>query len=284
MNHKKKSFVFSSLILLQSFDIQSFCPWYFGSDAHESLNAWGEGRNRFEKESYIKDFPYFKHYVETIPLVDVSNVVMSDLPYPYNTLTSILPYENAGFYINFEAVAKLFSFNSIQNAIEVGSDFGRSTRNIASLLPTGGKLYAIDTWDFTNECQYDNTRYHPFLSNVVHTGLTDKIYPIKKPSQDAIEIFKLLRLTFDFIYLDGDHATEAVKRDLELYYPQLSATGIICGDDWLLKTVRTGIVQFAQKYNLTIYGACNFWFLKNEGGFAIKSFINADQSVWEFRS
>jgi len=84
------------------------------------------------------------------------------------------------------------------------------------------------------------------------------------------------------IYVDGDHATEAVFRDLELYYPLLSSHGVMCGDDWMLKTVRVGIVQFAQKYNLTIYGACNFWFLKDEGQYQYKDFLKADDSVWIF--
>jgi len=84
------------------------------------------------------------------------------------------------------------------------------------------------------------------------------------------------------IYVDGDHATEAVFRDLELYYPLLSSHGVICGDDWLLQTVRAGVIQFAQKHQLTIYGACNFWFLKDEGLYQCKDFLEADDSVWIF--
>jgi len=279
---KKNLHIFMlSIMSLGMLELNGFYPWYYGTNPYEAFALQGNDP-RFVAEDYIKYFPYYKHYVENIPLIDPVNIDISKLTYPYNTLSEIMPYDSTGYYVNSQYVSMLFSSNNIVNAIEIGSDYGLSTRHIASLLPTGGKLYAIDTWDFTNESGYHNQRYVPFLSNVIHAGLTDKIIPIKKASQEVIEIFKLFRSSFDMIYVDGDHATEAVFRDLELYYPLLSSHGVMCGDDWMLKTVRVGIVQFAQKYNLTIYGACNFWFLKDEGQYQYKDFLKADDSVWIF--
>lgn len=269
------------LASVSAFEVQAFNLMYGGPDAYFSWATVG-GRERFVQEDYIKYYPHYKYYGEQIPLVDVSNIDFSQLPYPYNTLSNTVPYDRTGFYVNSEYVAKLFSLNTIVNAIEIGSDYGLSTRHIASLLPENGRLYAIDTWDFTNESGYHNQRYLPFLSNVIHAGLTDKIIPVKKASQDAVETFKLFRSTFDMIYVDGDHATEAVFRDLELYFPLLNSHGVICGDDWLLQTVRAGVIQFAQKHQLTIYGACNFWFLKKEGQYQYKDFFEADDSAWTF--
>ncbi|MFA5999171.1 MAG: class I SAM-dependent methyltransferase [Candidatus Babeliales bacterium] len=263
------------------FELKGFNPLYNGNDPYESFASM---RNdpRFFREDYIKYFPYYKHYRENISLIDPANIDLSKLPYPYNTLSNVEPYNPVGYYVNWQYVAKLLASNNIVNVIEIGSDYGLSTRHIASLLPENGRLYAIDTWDFTNEADYHNQRYVPFLSNVVRAGLTDKIIPVKKASQDVIEIFKLFRLSFDMIYLDGDHATEAVFRDLELYYPLLNSHGVMCGDDWMLKTVRAGIVQFAQKHNLTIYGACNFWFLRDEGQYKVSSFLEVSDEAWMF--
>lgn len=260
--------------------VHGFNNWYFGNDAHESFAHLGYDQ-RFVAEDYIAYFPYYKHYFEQFTFVDTSKIDVKQLPYPYNTLSHVLPYDSQGYYVNFEYITKLFAANKITTALEIGSDFGRSTRHIGSLLPDGGKLYAVDTWDFTVE-GYNNTRYAPFLSNVIHVGLTDKIIPIRKSSQDAIYDFKLFGLTFDLIYVDGSHQTEDVIRDLELYYPMRSEHGILCGDDWLLKTVRAGVIEFAQKHQLTIYGACNFWFIRDEGMFQIRSFLEADESVWIF--
>lgn len=266
------------------FDIQAFHPWYHGDDAYASLKMWFDCGHptTFHNEDYIKDFPYYKEYVENIPLIDTSCIDFSTLPYPYNTLSGVLPYEPRGCYANHEYIVKLFTFNNIASALEIGSDYGLSTRDIATLLPEAGQLYAVDVWDFTNEGYYTNQRYIPFLSNVIHAGLTGKIIPVRKSSQDAIETFKLFRSSFDLIYVDGDHQTAGVLSDLELYFPLLSSHGVICGDDWLVKTVRVAVIQFAQKYQLTVYGACNFWFLKNEGAYQLKSFIDADDSAWVF--
>lgn len=260
--------------------LEGFSPSYNGTNAYESLAQFGRDP-RFIVEDYIKYFPYYQHYVENIRLTDTTNIDLSTLPYPYNTLSKLLPYNSAGYYVNFKYTAKLFASNKIVHAIEIGSDLGRSTRHIASQLPEGGKLYAVDTWDFTSE-GYHNQRYIPFLSNVVHAGLTDKIIPVKKASGLAVEDFKSFPFKFDLIYIDGDHETPGALRDLELYYPLLSSHGVMCGDDWLLKGVRAAVLQFAQKNQLTVYGACNFWFLKNESGFAVKSHLDADDSAWIF--
>jgi predicted O-methyltransferase YrrM len=277
---KKINMLLFALIGYPILEIKGFCPWYHGTNAHESFAQLGNDP-RFVAEDYIKYFPYYKHYVENIPLIDTSNIDLSKLLYPYNTLSNLLPYDSSGYYVNWQYVTKLFAANNIINAIEIGSDLGRSTRHIASQLPENGKLYAIDTWDFTSE-GYHNQRYLPFLSNVIHAGLDNTIIPVKKASQEVIEIFKLFRLQFDLIYVDGDHETAGVFRDLELYYPLLSSHGILCGDDWMLKTVRAGIVQFAQKHELTIYGGCNFWFVKDEGSYQQKSFLDAAESIWIF--
>lgn len=283
---KKASLYLLALLVmnLSISEIKGYNPYYYGNDAYGSLQLWADwGLGEvFIKDDYVKDYCHYKHYFEHMPLIDTSSIDLSQLPYPYNTLPALVPYDRSGCYANSEYIAKLFASNNIVNAIEIGSDRGLSTRHIARLLPENGKLYAVDVWDFTNEGYYNDQRYIPFLSNVVRAGLTHKIFPIKGLSQESVEMFKLFRLNFDFMYVDGDHQTAGVLRDLELYYPLLSSHGVMCGDDWLVKTTRAGIIQFAQKYNLTIYGACNFWFLRDEGSFQIKSFLEAHDSVWVF--
>lgn len=37
---------------------------------------------------------------------------------------------------------------------------------------------------------------------------------------------------FDWVYIDADHSYEAVKRDLEFYYPLIKTGGYLCGDDY----------------------------------------------------
>ena len=39
--------------------------------------------------------------------------------------------------------------------------------------------------------------------------------------------------SIDFIYIDGSHSEENVRRDVELYLPKLKKNGIIAGHDYL---------------------------------------------------
>lgn len=248
---------------------------YEGLDANVSYEtSWG--KERFVKEDYLKYYQYYEPYVENINFADVSN--WQQLPAPYCELQNVFAFNKFGMYFNSKFIKKLFEHNNIVNAIEIGSYFGRSTRHIASLLPDDGKLYAVDSW------AYDENMYDQFLSNVVHAGLTHKIVPIKKMSNQAVPDVLSYHSSYDFVYVDGDHATEPVLQDLELYFPLLSQHGVICGDDWLIRTVRTAVLAFAQEHQLTVYGSCNFWFLKNEGQFAYHDFMdeNISDDVWVF--
>lgn len=39
---------------------------------------------------------------------------------------------------------------------------------------------------------------------------------------------------FDFIYIDANHSYEAVRADLEAWFPKLRSNGMFCGDDYLI--------------------------------------------------
>lgn len=269
--NKHQCLVFMSLLITPI--SHSFNLGYHGTDACESYEtSWG--KERFVKADYLKYYQYYEPYVERINMVDVSN--WQQLPAPYSQLTEVFPMYTFGMYFNSKFLDKLFDHNRIVNAIEIGSFYGQSTRHIASLLPDNGKLYAIDIW-----ASHDGM-YERFLSNVIHAGLTNKIVPIKKASKQAVPDVVSYCASFDLIYVDGDHETVPVFQDLELYFPLLSEHGVMCGDDWLLRSVRTAVLSFAQEHQLTVYGACNFWFLKNEGQFAYHDFMDVSDDAWRF--
>jgi predicted O-methyltransferase YrrM len=265
-------------MILSAIEFNAYNIGYDGNDAEVSYEtSWG--KERFFKDEYIKYFPYYKKWVEDYSRVDISAIELKKLPFPYCKLSSILPFNPFGMYFNGEYVKKIFENNDIKTAVEIGSYFGVSTRHIASLLPQASKLYAVDSWE------YYAGQYEQFLSNMVISGLASKVIPVKQKSDDAINFFNQFNKKFDFIYVDGDHETAGVFSDLENYYPLLTAMGVICGDDWLLKTVRMAVQMFAERYELTIYADCNFWFLKKEDcGYCYKSFLSAEDSAWKFGS
>lgn len=40
---------------------------------------------------------------------------------------------------------------------------------------------------------------------------------------------------FDFVYVDGNHLYEFVRRDLELFLPKMRRDGILAGDDYSVR-------------------------------------------------
>lgn len=197
-------------------------------------------------------------------------VDFTKLPPPYNTLTALLPFDGHGWYVNSKQVEQLIHERSVRTVIEVGSWLGLSTRHIARLLPEGGKVYAVDHWLGSSEhkttpefARYIPTLYEQFLSNVVHTRLTNKIVPVRMESLDAAKALSDVQV--DMIYLDSGHETENVYNDLVAWFPYvMNKKGVFCGDDWCWPSVRAAVEQFAQAFNLEIQVSNNFWVLQEK--------------------
>jgi predicted O-methyltransferase YrrM len=58
----------------------------------------------------------------------------------------------------------------------------------------------------------------------------DDVVIRRQTSLDAVHAFP--DNYFDWIYIDGNHLYEHVKKDLECYYPKVRPNGIIAGDDY----------------------------------------------------
>jgi predicted O-methyltransferase YrrM len=189
-----------------------------------------------------------------------------DLPPPYNT-AEILPFADHGFYTNATQIEALILGRGVKTIIEVGSWLGTSTRHMASCLPEGGIVYAVDHWQGSSEHQPGQRAWIPeverlyeyFLSNVIQAGLAHKIIPMRMSSLEAA---KQLQVKADLIYIDAGHETKSVYKDLVAWYPHIHKNGVLCGDDWAWEPVQKAVKKFAKKNNLRIKASGNFWRLK----------------------
>jgi hypothetical protein len=222
-------------------------------------------------------------------------ILMATLPEPYSQIKEVLPFNDHGWYDgNAFYIEKLMTLNKVKTVIEVGSWLGKSTRHIASLLQSSGKLYAVDTWAGSTE-HYNGLEsgmlqnlYEQFLSNIIHAKLTDIVIPVRMQSQQAAPIFtQKLTTKVDLIYIDAAHDTKSVMADLKAYWPFVANNkGILCGDDWTWQTVRVAVEMFASHHGLTVCFGGNFWFLKREGVMFAKkdleSLLNNPDEVFIF--
>lgn len=205
----------------------------------------------------------------------VSEILFDLLPY--------CDYNAEGSHANYDLVVfqKLLKKYNVEKFIEIGSNLGLSSYNIAKILPDNSEIYCIDIW-----C--DNTRYQQFLSNITHQGVANKVFPIKLFSEEASSYFA--NKSIDFIYVDADHSESSVYKDISIWYPKLKNTGIMAGDDWELSSktntaryrlfpvkkqnheilseddehpVRKAVKRFAIEHNLDIFTQGNFWFFRS---------------------
>jgi predicted O-methyltransferase YrrM len=183
---------------------------------------------------------------------------------PYNDLKEVLPFNPKGMYINQIPIEQLIKKKKPKIVVELGCWLGQSTRHIASLLPEDGKVYAVDHWLGSEEHQHSlelSTLYEQFLSNVIHTNLTDKIIPFRMTTLQAADEFYRMNLKPDLVYIDAAHDEESVYADLTAYFPLVEGHGVLCGDDWNWGdgSVKKAVIKFARENRLKIE-LHNDWF------------------------
>ena len=115
--------------------------------------------------------------------------------------------------------------------VEIGSYLGESTLVFADHFK---EIITIDPF-LDNYDPNDETCQHAPLS-VVHEQFLlniegkNNIKHIQKLSDDAIA--ELKDQSFDFIYIDGLHTYDQIKKDIENYLPLVKKGGFIAGHDY----------------------------------------------------
>jgi predicted O-methyltransferase YrrM len=143
---------------------------------------------------------------------------MRDIPYA-NGLKDLISYIN-----NIKSTENM-------SMIEIGSYAGESTeifsKHFKNIITIDPFMNDYDKNDLT--CQYmELTKvYDVFLKVINKYG---NISHIKKPSDEAI--FNLKDIKVDFVYIDGLHTYEQVKKDIVNYLPLINKGGFIGGHDY----------------------------------------------------
>jgi hypothetical protein len=83
---------------------------------------------------------------------------------------------------------------------------------------------------------------------------------MRLPSEEAA---KEISEALDFVYIDGNHSYEFVKKDIELYWELLKHGGVIGGHDYLesYPGVRRAVDVFAEKERLRVFKLFPDWWI-----------------------
>ena len=136
------------------------------------------------------------------------------------------------FVANIDMLEFFFNRNKnleIKSFMEIGSFEGSSICYFLKKLDQCGNFVCIDIWDGVEELKDQNFREveKKFDLNTYNEQ------KIKKMKMTSDIFFEKNSEMFDLIYVDGNHHSFQVKKDLENSYKFLNPSGILIIDDFL---------------------------------------------------
>uniref|UniRef100_A0A914E227 Uncharacterized protein n=1 Tax=Acrobeloides nanus TaxID=290746 RepID=A0A914E227_9BILA len=81
-------------------------------------------------------------------------------------------------------------------------------------------------------------------------GLDNIVYPLRLTSSAAAHLFHCYQIQADVAFIDADQDYNAIKRDIQLYYPLVRKEGIFMGLNYSMKGVEQAVNEFMEKKNL----------------------------------
>lgn len=90
-------------------------------------------------------------------------------------------------------------------------------------------MYLVDPWAPYEGCleQHNPNDYKTAMDRL--SPYAGRHAHLRMKSEDAAQYIPPI---LDFVFIDGNHQYEYVKRDLELYWPLIKHGGIMCGHDY----------------------------------------------------
>lgn len=137
-------------------------------------------------------------------------------------------------------------------AVEVGVDGGGYSAFI--LRKTNPeKLYLIDCWTHQEPSVYDDPEANVadpeqeerYQSVKRRFAADNRVVIIRDYSENAVHQFADESL--DWVYIDANHGYEAVKQDLDLWWPKIKKGGLLSGHDYAIRP-SFGVVQAVNEF------------------------------------
>lgn len=137
---------------------------------------------------------------------------------------------------------------------ELGVSYGFNLVHFLENLPNISKVYAIDPY-----MPYDDGPGGYITQEVIDTvkrlvqinveEYKEKVKFIFLPADDAHQ--DIQNESLDYIFIDGDHSFDAVRKDMKHYFSKVRAGGIFAGHDINLPEVQKAVEQFRKENNIS---------------------------------
>ena len=160
-----------------------------------------------------------------------------------------------------------------QNArvCELGSWMGRSICSVADIiLEKNIAVCIVDTFEGTigEEEQHKIAKQidlrEEFIKNITRFGLGANVETYKTTTDEGFVKFNNDGTKFDLVFVDADHSTEAVSKDIRNYFLLLKENcSILAGHDFVWETVRKALENTIEKREW-LFSKGNMWWIKEQ--------------------
>jgi predicted O-methyltransferase YrrM len=138
----------------------------------------------------------------------------------------------------YEELLSIYSKLKAKNVLEIGSLLGFSLKHFMHYAENGSTVISVDlpVRDFCGSSDYRvQEQEHNYSVEWPKWAKLNKIklYLIKGMSQweRSLEQVKLITSELDFLFIDGNHMYEYVKKDFDMYSPLVKKGGIVALHD-----------------------------------------------------
>ena len=141
--------------------------------------------------------------------------------------------------------------------IEIGVSHGGTTHYLLESLPNS-HIIGIDPYEVYSQ-MFDTEQSFETFKKLMKL-YPDRITFIQSTSDEAVD--KIEDESVDFIFVDGYHSNEQVKKDIENYYSKLKSGGLMSGHDYTGWSLQPSVDEKAADYGktvLTCESDCWYW-------------------------
>jgi len=175
----------------------------------------------------------------------------------------------AGWFYDPDIAFYRRTFESLPDGattLEIGCWKGRSICSVADIIKKKNiTAYVVDTFkgaESETEGAHKEAQevdiHSMFCKAIEEFGISDNVKIITADTRKLKwEDYSIPDKFFDFIFVDGEHTTEAVTNDVNLCLPKLKDGGLFAGHDLLWGTVKTALDKIF-KYS-AVAGDDNIW-------------------------
>lgn len=171
-----------------------------------------------------------------------------------------------------EDLVKYFKPSGI--GLELGVFEGEYAKAILDACPDL-ILYLLDCWQeqpehiYTDQLNSSNTIQAERISKTIKNTINDyhRVRLIKGFFNEFCDFFP--DNFFDFIYVDGNHSYEFVKKDLKNWYPKVKKGGLFSGHDYVQGFygpnnstpfgVKSAVDEFAKENSIEVFSTNENW-------------------------